>query len=104
MMAFYWRSTPRTGTRFGLSRSADPKEGYFISMPPLVHGDLIYIGPAGAETAARGWVGAFRIRDGEQVWRFNIVPDDGEPVSRHLGAGFGRTQTRRRQSVDSDVL
>jgi alcohol dehydrogenase (cytochrome c) len=58
---------------------ADPKEGYFISMPPLVHGNLIYIGPAGAETAAHGWVGAFRISDGEQVWRFNIVPDDGEP-------------------------
>jgi alcohol dehydrogenase (cytochrome c) len=58
---------------------ADPKEGYFISMPPLVHGNLIYIGPAGAETAARGWVGAFRIKDGEPVWRFNIVPADGEP-------------------------
>ena len=58
---------------------ADPKEGFFISMPPLVHGDLIYIGPAGAETAAHGWVGAYRIRDGEQVWRFNIVPGDGEP-------------------------
>jgi alcohol dehydrogenase (cytochrome c) len=57
---------------------ADPKEGYFISMPPLVHGNLIYIGPAGSETAARGWVGAFRISDGEQLWRFNIVPDDGE--------------------------
>src|ERR1700676_2433019 len=58
---------------------ADPKEGFFISMPPLVHGDLVYIGPAGAETAARGWVAAFRISDGEQAWRFNIVPDDGEP-------------------------
>jgi alcohol dehydrogenase (cytochrome c) len=58
---------------------ADPKEGYFISMPPLVHGDLIYIGPAGAETAAQGWVAAFRVKDGEQVWRFNIVPNDGEP-------------------------
>src|ERR1700690_832065 len=58
---------------------ADPKEGFFISMPPLVHGNLIYIGPAGAETAAHGWVGAFRIGDGEQVWRFNIVPGDGEP-------------------------
>jgi alcohol dehydrogenase (cytochrome c) len=58
---------------------ADPKEGYFISMPPLVHGDLVYIGPAGAETAAQGWVGAFRISNGEQVWRFNIVPHDGEP-------------------------
>ena len=58
---------------------ADPKEGYFISMAPLIHGHLIYIGPAGAETAAKGWVGAFRIQDGEQVWRFNIVPADGEP-------------------------
>jgi alcohol dehydrogenase (cytochrome c) len=58
---------------------AEPKQGYFISMAPLVHGDLIYIGPAGAETAAQGWVGAFRIRDGEPVWRFNIVPNEGEP-------------------------
>jgi len=58
---------------------ADPKQGYFISMAPLVHGDLVYIGPAGAETAAQGWVAAFRVRDGEQVWRFNIVPKDGEP-------------------------
>jgi alcohol dehydrogenase (cytochrome c) len=58
---------------------ADPKEGYFISMPPLVHHNLVYIGPAGAETAAKGWVGAFRVEDGEQVWRFNIVPADGEP-------------------------
>src|SRR3984893_13807415 len=68
----------KDGHQLWAKQIADPKEGYFISMPPLVHGDLIYIGPAGAETAARGWVGAFRISDGEQVWRFNIVPDDGE--------------------------
>jgi alcohol dehydrogenase (cytochrome c) len=75
---------------------ADPKEGYFISMPPLVHGNLVYIGPAGAETAATGWVGAFRVDDGEQVWRFNIVPADGEagadtwgpdPAARRHGGG-----------------
>ena len=69
----------RNGNTLWTKQIADPKEGYFISMPPLVHRNLIYIGPAGAETAARGWVGAFRISDGEQVWRFNIVPDDGEP-------------------------
>ena len=36
---------------------ANPKEGYFVSMPPLVHGDLVYIGPAGAEWASErlGW-------------------------------------------------
>jgi alcohol dehydrogenase (cytochrome c) len=64
---------------------ADPKEGYFISMAPLVYGNLIYIGPAGAETAAKGWVGAFRNQDGEQVWRFNIVPADGEPGAETWG-------------------
>ena len=47
-------------------------------MPPLVHGDLVYIGPAGAEWASSGWAGAFRVSDGEHVWRFNIVPRDGE--------------------------
>ena len=69
----------KDGHQLWAKQIADPKEGYFISMPPLVHGDLIYIGPAGAETAAQGWVAAFRIRDGGQVWRFNIVPGDGEP-------------------------
>src|SRR5260370_7755699 len=75
---------------------ANSKEGYFISMPPLVHGDLVYIGPAGAEWASSGWVGAFRVSDGEQVWRFNIVPGDGElgantwgtdPAARKPGGG-----------------
>ena len=69
----------RDGRTLWAKQIADPKEGYFISMAPLVHGDLIYIGPAGAETAARGWLGAYRIRDGEQVWRFNVVPADGAP-------------------------
>ncbi len=58
---------------------ADPKEGYFISMPPLVNGDLIYIGPAGSERAGSGWIGAFRLSDGQPVWKFNIIPKDGEP-------------------------
>jgi alcohol dehydrogenase (cytochrome c) len=64
---------------------ADPKEGYFISMPPLIHGDLIYVGPAGAEWAANGWVGAYRLSDGHKVWRFNIVPADGEPAADSWG-------------------
>jgi alcohol dehydrogenase (cytochrome c) len=69
----------KDGHQIWAKQIADPKEGYFISMPPLAHGDLIYVGPAGAETASRGWIGAFRLKDGKQVWRFNIVPDDGEP-------------------------
>lgn len=58
---------------------ANAKDGYFISMPPLIHRDLVYVGPAGSEWASSGWVGAYRLTDGEQVWRFNIIPGDGQP-------------------------
>jgi alcohol dehydrogenase (cytochrome c) len=61
---------------------ANPRDGYFISMPPLIDRDLVYVGPAGSEWASSGWVGAFRLGDGEQVWRFNIIPADGEPGRR----------------------
>jgi PQQ-dependent dehydrogenase (methanol/ethanol family) len=54
------------------------REGGF-TMAPLLYEDLILIGPAGSERGIKGWVGAFRLEDGEQVWRFNTVPDDGEP-------------------------
>jgi len=69
---------------------ANSKEGYFISMPPLVHGDLAYIGPAGAEWAAKGWVGAFRASYGEPA--------------QTRGGRSGSVQTRRRKSLDSDDL
>ncbi len=75
----------KDGRMLWAKQIANPKEGYFISMPPLVHGDLVYIGPAGSEWAAQGWVGAFRISDSEQAWRFNIVPDDGEPGANTWG-------------------
>ncbi|MFY9611184.1 MAG: PQQ-binding-like beta-propeller repeat protein [Blastocatellia bacterium] len=53
-------------------------EGGF-TMAPLIYEDLIIIGPAGSELGVKGWVGAFRLENGEEVWRFNTVPDDGEP-------------------------
>ncbi|MEK6286332.1 MAG: PQQ-binding-like beta-propeller repeat protein [Acidobacteriota bacterium] len=55
-------------------------EGGF-TMAPVVFEDLILIGPAGSELGVKGWVGAFKLSNGEQVWRFNTVPDDGEPGS-----------------------
>jgi alcohol dehydrogenase (cytochrome c) len=68
-----------TGKLLWAKQIADPKAGYFISMPALVTGDMIYVGPAGSERAGSGWIGAFRLSDGEQVWKFNIIPQDGEP-------------------------
>ena len=48
-------------------------------MPPLIFEDLVIYGPAGADWGAKNWVGAFKLATGEQVWRFNLIPDAGEP-------------------------
>jgi alcohol dehydrogenase (cytochrome c) len=74
-----------TGKEIWTRQIADSTSGYFISMPPLIVGDLIYIGPAGAEWASKGWVGAFRLADGERVWKFNTVPDLAEPGAETWG-------------------
>jgi alcohol dehydrogenase (cytochrome c) len=64
-------------------------------MAPLVFEDLVLIGPAGSENAISGWVGAFRLRDGLPVWKFQTVPGAtpagseswGNPKVIQLGGG-----------------
>jgi alcohol dehydrogenase (cytochrome c) len=55
--------------------------GQYLSMPPLIFDDLILIGPSGADFGAKNWIGAFKLETGEPVWKFNLVPDPGEPGS-----------------------
>jgi len=74
-----------TGELIWSKQIADPKQGYFFSMPPLLFEDLVVIGTAGSEWAAKGWVGAFRLKNGEPVWKFNTVPDPGGPGSETWG-------------------
>jgi alcohol dehydrogenase (cytochrome c) len=75
----------KTGEEIWSRQIADPGQGYFFSMPPLLYEDLIVIGTAGSEWAAKGWVGAFRLKDGEPVWKFNTVPNPGQPGSETWG-------------------
>jgi alcohol dehydrogenase (cytochrome c) len=35
--------------------------------------------------AAKGWMGAFRLANGEPVWKFNTAPDPGEPGAETWG-------------------
>ena len=58
---------------------ADPKTSQYLSMPPLVYGDAIIYGPAGADWGAKNWIGAFKLDTGEPLWRFNLIPDADEP-------------------------
>jgi alcohol dehydrogenase (cytochrome c) len=74
-----------TGKIVWARQIADPHKGYFISMPPLVHDGLVYVGPAGAEWASSGWVGAFKLSNGAPVWKFHVVPLDGQPGAKTWG-------------------
>jgi alcohol dehydrogenase (cytochrome c) len=58
--------------------NAAKNEGAF-NMAPLVFEDLILLGLGISEQGVKGWMGAFKLADGAPVWRFNTVPDDGEP-------------------------
>ena len=55
-------------------RIGDAEVGETFTMPPLIYDDLIVIGPAVSEFAIEGWVGAFKLENGEPVWHFNTVP------------------------------
>ena len=67
------------GTLLWSQKIADAKSSQYLSMPPLIYADLVIYGPAGADWGAKNWIGAFRLSTGEQVWRFNLIPDAGEP-------------------------
>jgi alcohol dehydrogenase (cytochrome c) len=83
------------GTLLWSQKIADAKTSQYLSMPPLIYEDLVIYGPAGADWGAKNWIGAFRLATGEQVWRFNLIPDAGEPgadswtnqASREHGGG-----------------
>jgi PQQ-dependent dehydrogenase (methanol/ethanol family) len=46
---------------------------------PLVVGDLVIGGVAGADEGIRGFIGAYKATTGELAWRFWTVPRPGEP-------------------------
>lgn len=70
-----------TGVLLWSREIASAASSQYVSAPPLIYQDLILIGPAGADFGPKNWVGAFKLESGEPVWRFNLIPDPGEPGS-----------------------
>jgi alcohol dehydrogenase (cytochrome c) len=85
-----------TGKEIWVRDAVSPKDNQGgFTMSPIVVGDLVIMGPAGSEIGVKGWVGAYKLSTGEPLWRFNTIPDDGEPgadswpdhASRQHGGG-----------------
>lgn len=58
---------------------------HYLSMPAMIVDNTIIYGTAGADWGSRGWLGAFRLDTGDELWRFNALPLPGEPGAETWG-------------------
>ena len=68
-----------TGKELWKTSGGDPKKGQSFTHAPLVVKDKVIAGTAGGEFGVRGFIAAWDINTGKEVWRFNTVPGPGEP-------------------------
>jgi alcohol dehydrogenase (cytochrome c) len=64
-----------TGKLLWSRKIASAQSNQYLSMPPLIYDGLVMYGAAGGDWGSRDWVGAFRLDNGEPVWRFYLIPD-----------------------------
>ncbi len=60
---------------------ADYKIGYAATLAPLVLDGKVIVGISGGEYPTRGFLDAYDPQTGKRLWRFNTVPNPGEPGS-----------------------
>jgi len=58
---------------------ADAAQQYSITMPPMVVRDKVMSGVAGGDMGIRGFVAAFDVKSGRELWKFHTIPGPGEP-------------------------
>jgi alcohol dehydrogenase (cytochrome c) len=69
----------KTGKELWNVQVADYKQQYAMTVAPLVVKDKVISGVAGGEHGVRGFLAAFDVNTGKELWRFNTVPGPGEP-------------------------
>src|SRR4051812_2712761 len=70
-----------TGSLQWETEMADSRLNYNGTCAPLVVGNLVISGTAGGDEGVRGFVAAYNVDTGKEVWRFWPVPNAGEPGS-----------------------
>jgi PQQ-dependent dehydrogenase (methanol/ethanol family) len=78
---------------------------------PLVVGDLVITGVSGGDNGIRGFVAAYKVTTGEQVWKFFTIPkpDDTGPIAdtwkgTALALGGGATWTTGSADPDAGIV
>lgn len=70
---------------------AQAESGYSLTHAPLVVKDKVIVGTAGGEFGIRGFLAAYNVHTGKEVWRFYTVPGPGEPGRETWGGDSWKT-------------
>jgi alcohol dehydrogenase (cytochrome c) len=71
----------RTGRKIWDATVADIHEGYSMTGAPLAIGNAVVVGVAGADFGIRGFLAAYDPETGKRLWRFDAIPEPGQPGS-----------------------
>jgi len=71
----------RTGRERWTRTVEDNKSGHYMTMAPLVADGKVMVSASGGEVGIRGFVAAFDVETGKELWRTYSVPAPGEPGS-----------------------
>jgi alcohol dehydrogenase (cytochrome c) len=67
-----------TGRQKWITKVADIEDGYAMTVAPLALADRVIVGVSGGEFGARGFISAYAVADGKELWKFYTVPGPGE--------------------------
>jgi alcohol dehydrogenase (cytochrome c) len=77
----------RTGKPVWTATVADNRKGYYMSVAPLVADGKVVVGASGGELGVRGFLAAYDVNTGKELWRTFTVPAPGEPGSETWPTG-----------------
>ncbi|WP_024517759.1 methanol/ethanol family PQQ-dependent dehydrogenase [Bradyrhizobium sp. Tv2a-2] len=69
----------KTGKELWRQKAADIKEGYSMTVAPLVADGVVLTGISGAEFGTRGFIDGWDPETGKHLWRTHSVPSPDEP-------------------------
>ncbi len=83
-----------------------PSAGYALTLAPLIVKDKVIVSVAGGEYGIRGFISAYDVETGEEVWKFYTIPGPGEPGHETWGGDswrYGGASAWITGSYDPDV-
>jgi alcohol dehydrogenase (cytochrome c) len=83
----------RTGREVWATKVEENKNGYYMTVAPLVVDDKVIVGVSGGTVGIRGFVVAYDVDTGAEVWKAFTVPAPGEPGSETWPAGGDEWKT-----------